>query len=121
MNIAATGFVYLVGLLHVWFMVLESFLWTKPLGLKTFGMTPQMAEATKVLAQNQGLYNGFLAAGCFWAACSGDPKLNYFFLICVIIAGVVGAFTASKNIIFVQALPALIALVLFYLSHKAAV
>ncbi len=120
MKFAATGFVCLVGLLHVWFMVLESFLWTKPLGMKTFRMTPAAAEATKVLAQNQGLYNGFLAAGLFWAAYSGDPKLNYFFLGCVIIAGIVGALTASKNIIFVQALPALIALILFYLSSKAA-
>lgn len=117
----ATGLVYLVGLLHVWFMVLESFLWTKPLGLKTFKMTPAAAEATKVLAQNQGLYNGFLAAGLFWAACTGDLKLNYFFLGCVIIAGIVGALTASKNIIFVQALPAAIALILVYLSSRAAV
>ena len=77
-----------------------------------------MAEATKVLAQNQGLYNGFLAAGLLWAAWSGDFKLNIFFLSCVIIAGVVGAVTANKNILFVQSLPALIALILVILCFR---
>ena len=117
---AATGFVYLVGIFHIMFMILESFLWTTPVGLKIFRMTPQAAEATKALAQNQGLYNGFLAAGLFWAAYSGDLKLNYFFLGCVIIAGIVGAITASKNIIFVQALPAVIALILVILASRTA-
>lgn len=119
MKIAATLMVSLVGILHIWFMVLESFLWTSPIGLKTFGMKPEMAEATKVLAQNQGLYNGFLALGLFWAAWSGDIKLNIFFLGCVIIAGIVGAVTANKNILFVQTLPALIALILVLLHSKA--
>lgn len=119
MQIAATFMVSLVGILHVWFMVLESFLWTRPIGLKTFGMKPEMAEATKVLAQNQGLYNGFLALGLFWAAWSGDIKLNIFFLGCVIVAGIVGALTANKNILFVQSLPALIALILVLLCSKA--
>lgn len=119
MKIAATLMVSLVGVLHIWFMVLESFLWTSPIGLKTFGMKPEMAEATKVLAQNQGLYNGFLALGLFWAAWSGDIKLNIFFLGCVIVAGIVGAVTANKNILFVQSLPALIALILVLLRSKA--
>lgn len=119
MNIAATGLVFLVGILHTWFMVLESFLWTKPLGLKTFGMTPAVAESTKVLAQNQGLYNGFLAAGLFWAAVTGDLKLNIFFLGCVIVAGVVGAITANKNILFVQAVPALLALIAVIMNAKS--
>ena len=118
MKIAATMMVSLVGILHLWFMVLESFLWTKPIGLKTFGMRPEMAEATKVLAQNQGLYNGFLALGLFWAAWTGDIKLNIFFLGCVIVAGIVGALTANKNILFVQTLPAVVALVLVLLRSK---
>lgn len=114
MKIAATAMVTLVGIFHVIFMVLESFFWTHPIGMKIFKMKPEMAEATKVLAQNQGLYNGFLAAGLFWAAWSGDFKLRVFFLSCVIIAGIVGSLTASKNIIFVQALPAVIALALVW-------
>jgi putative membrane protein len=118
MKIAATFMVSLVGILHVWFMILEMFLWTKPIGRKTFGMTMEMALATKVLAQNQGLYNGFLAVGLLWAAWSGELKLNVFFLSCVIIAGVIGAVTANKNIIFVQSLPALIALILVILRFK---
>lgn len=118
MKMAATFMVSLVGILHLWFMVLESFLWTRPIGLKTFGMTADMAEATKVLAQNQGLYNGFLALGLFWAAWSGDIKLNIFFLGCVIVAGIVGAMTANKNILFVQALPAVAALALVLLRSK---
>jgi putative membrane protein len=104
----------LVGLLHVWFLVLESFLWTKPLGLKTFKMTSSHAELTKVLAMNQGLYNGFLAAGLFYGLCTGDSKFTVFFLSCVIIAGIVGALTASKSIIYIQALPAVVALFLVW-------
>lgn len=99
-----------VALLHVWFMVLESFLWTKPLGLKTFSMTPEMAEATRVLAFNQGIYNLFLAAGLFFGLYTGDFKTQCFFLICIVIAGIAGGMTASKSILFVQALPALTAL-----------
>ena len=119
MNSAATGFVYFVGVLHVWFLVFEAFLWTSPLALKALRMTAEVAETSKVLAMNQGLYNGYLAAGLFWAAFSGDLKLNFFFLGCVIVAGIVGAITASKNIFFIQALPAIIALVLVVLRAKA--
>lgn len=106
----ATIAVSIVGILHVWFMIIESILWTKPLGRKVFRMSPEKAEITKVLAFNQGIYNGFLAAGLFWGAYSGDSKISVFFLGCVIIAGVVGAVTASKGILYVQALPAVIAL-----------
>lgn len=109
---AAKVAVFVVGLLHTWFFILESFLWTKPIGRKTFRNSPADAEKTKVLAQNQGLYNGFLAAGLFWGACTGDNKICIFFLSCVIIAGIVGAITANKKILYIQALPAAIALFL---------
>lgn len=105
--------VSIVGILHVWFMILESFFWTKPLGQKIFRLSPEKAEATKVLAFNQGFYNGFLAAGLFWGVISGDIRINIFFLSCVIVAGIVGGLTASRGILFVQALPAVIALLSF--------
>lgn len=119
MKAFSTVMISIVGILHVGFLILESFLWTTPTGKKIFHMTDQAAEATKVLAMNQGLYNGFLAAGLFWGAYTGDVKISTFFLVCVIVAGIVGALTASKTIIFVQALPAVIALALLYLSNKA--
>jgi putative membrane protein len=102
----------LVALLHIYFLVLEMFLWDKPQGMKAFGSTPEFARATKVLAANQGLYNGFLAAGLFWGLWLGeaDFQIKAFFLICVIIAGLYGAATASRKILFVQALPAALAL-----------
>ena len=105
--------VALVALLHSYFLVLEMFLWTKPLGLRVFNNTPQFAEESKVLAANQGLYNGFLAAGLVWGlllgTAAGRPVLT-FFLGCVIVAGLYGAITVSRKIFFVQALPALLAL-----------
>jgi putative membrane protein len=116
MKMASEVLTYFVALLHTWFMVLECFLWTKPIGLKTFRMNQEKAEVTKVLAQNQGLYNGFLAAGLIWAACSGNFSLSVFFLSCVIIAGIVGAITVGKKILFIQAFPALLALVVTYLN-----
>jgi putative membrane protein len=107
----------LVALLHFYFLVLEMFLWTKPMGLRTFNNTPQRAEDTKVLAANQGLYNGFLAAGLVWGlllgTAAGRPVLT-FFLGCVIVAGVYGAISVSRKIFFVQALPALLALGALY-------
>jgi putative membrane protein len=108
----------LVALLHVYFLVLEMFLWDKPAGLKAFGQTLDAAQASKVLAANQGLYNGFLAAGLFWGMGLGaaGTSVKVFFLGCVIVAGVFGAATASRKILFVQALPAAIALVLVLLS-----
>ena len=106
--------VALVALLHLWFLVLEMFLWTKPLGLKTFRLTPEFAAASKSLAANQGLYNGFLAAGLVWGLVlggAGNP-IKIFFLSCVIVAGVYGALTVNRKILWVQALPGAVALAL---------
>jgi putative membrane protein len=112
MRMLADVLVGLVALLHLYFLVLEMFLWTKPLGLKVFRNTPEKAELTKVLAANQGLYNGFLVAGLVWGlylgAAGRDIKL--FFLGCVIVAGVYGAYSVSRRILVVQALPAAFAL-----------
>ena len=102
-----------IALLHIWFLILEMFLWDKPIGMKTFGNNLEKAQLTKVLAQNQGLYNGFLAAGLIWSLCATAPfatQLANFFLGCVLVAGLYGAMTASKKILYIQALPALIAL-----------
>lgn len=102
----------IVALIHVYILVLEMFLWTRPQGLKAFGLTPEFAEQTKALAANQGLYNGFLAAGLFWGIWlgeAGDP-IKVFFLACVAVAGVFGAVTASRKILFVQTIPAVLAL-----------
>lgn len=107
--------VTLVALLHLYFMFLEMFMWTKPLGMKSFGLTPQMAEQSKVLAANQGLYNGFLAAGLLWSVFDTRPEVAFtmrlFMLSCVIIAGIYGAYsTGNKKILFIQSLPATVAL-----------
>jgi len=110
--------VALVALLHLYFLVLEMFLWDKPAGLRAFGHTPEAAAASKVLAANQGLYNGFLAAGLIWGlslGTQGTPVL-VFFLLCVLIAGLYGGWTASRKILFVQALPAVIALACIWMS-----
>jgi putative membrane protein len=117
MEMIANLVIALVALLHVYFLVLEMFFWTKPLGLKVFGLTREAAEASKVLAANQGLYNGFLAAGLFWGLVLGQDgaAIKLFFLICVLVAGVYGAATASRKILFVQALPAAIGLGLLLL------
>ena len=108
----------LVALLHLYFLVLEMFLWTKPLGLKTFRNTPEKAELTRVLAANQGLYNGFLAAGLLWGlwlGSAGSP-IKVFFLACVIVAGVYGAWSVSRRILWVQALPGAVALALVLIA-----
>jgi putative membrane protein len=115
MTIAADIAVALVALLHLYFLVLEMVLWDKPYGMKTFGMTAEKAAATKSLAMNQGLYNGFLAAGLIWGLAASDFHVKIFFLTCVIIAGVYGAVTANRKILFVQAIPGLIALILVHL------
>jgi putative membrane protein len=117
MSTVATVLIVLVALLHVYFLVLEMFLWTKPAGRRAFGLTQEGAESTKVLAANQGLYNGFLAAGLLWGVYLGTAgfHIKIFFLVCVIIAGVYGAATASKKILFVQALPAALALIALHL------
>lgn len=112
--------VALVAALHVFFLILEMFLWDKPQGLKVFRNTPETAAITKVLAANQGLYNGFVAAGLIWGLLHGNPafafQIKAFFLVCVIVAGAYGAATVSTRILMVQALPAAIALVALFLA-----
>jgi putative membrane protein len=114
-SIAANVLIVLVALLHVYFLVLEMFLWDKPRGMRTFRTTPEFAAASKSLAANQGLYNGFLAAGLIWGLFAGEP-VKIFFLACVIVAGAFGAATVSRRILWVQALPAAIALALVLIS-----
>lgn len=107
--------VALVALEHVYILVLEMFLWTTPRGMKTFGTTPEQAQSSKTLAANQGLYNGFLAAGLLWGVVYPDPvigrQIAIFFLGCVIVAALYGGFSVKRSILMVQGLPALIALV----------
>jgi putative membrane protein len=114
MNAAANVVIAVVALLHLYFLVLEMFLWTRPLGLKTFRQTREQAEASKVLAANQGLYNGFLAAGLLWGLWLGPAGFGVkaFFLGCVLVAGIYGAATVGRKILFVQGLPAAIGLAL---------
>lgn len=116
MTLLANLIIGLVAALHVYFLVLEMFLWDKPAGRKAFGLKLEFAQATKVLAANQGLYNGFLAAGLVWGLWLGDAGLHIkvFFLGCVVVAGVFGAATASKKILFIQALPAALGLGLLF-------
>jgi putative membrane protein len=104
----------LIALLHLYFLVLEMFLWDKPAGLRAFGQTKEAATASRVLAANQGLYNGFLAAGLLWGLTLGSEGtgVKIFFLTCVLIAGVFGGLTASRKILLVQALPAAVGLAL---------
>ena len=111
MRLAADITIILVALLHAGFLVLEMFLWDKPLGRKTFRMTPEHAAATKTLAANQGLYNGFLAAGLIWGLSMGPAgrAVQLFFLGCVVVAGAYGAATVSRKIFWVQAMPAIVA------------
>ncbi len=106
----------IVALLHIGFLILEMFLWDKPFGRKTFGLKREFATESKALAMNQGLYNGFLAAGLIWGLSSGDSATKIFFLSCVIVAGIFGAATVSRTIIFVQALPAALALLFVFLT-----
>ena len=112
MDILATGCIVLVALLHFYFLILEMFLWEKPLGLKTFRLTAEQAANSRVLAANQGLYNGFLAAGLIWGLFLGDDgrQLILFVLVCIVIAGCYGAATASRRILWFQAAPAALAL-----------
>ena len=110
MLLLAQILVALVALLHVYILVLEMFLWTKPQGLRTFRNTPEKAETTRVLAANQGLYNGFLAAGLFWGLFTAQWNVVVFFLSCVIVAALYGAYSVNKRIFFVQGVPAIAAL-----------
>lgn len=118
MKAAAASVVTLVAALHAYFLVLEMFLWQTPFGMKTFGTTAEVAASCAVLAANQGLYNGFLAAGLLWALLGygvvGGRAMLTFFLLCVLVAGIYGGATANPRILFVQGLPALVALVLVW-------
>ena len=118
----AAAAVVLVALLHVYFLVLEMFLWQTPFGMSTFGTTPEIAASSAVLAANQGLYNGFLAAGLIWAllayGVARGRAILTFFLLCVVVAGIFGGATANLRILFVQALPAAIALALVRTSRE---
>jgi putative membrane protein len=120
MVVIANALIALVAALHIYFLVLEMFLWTRPLGLKTFRNTPEKAADSAVLAANQGLYNGFLAAGLIWGLVQATPafafQIKMFFLLCVIVAGFYGAATVSRRILYVQAAPAAIALILLWLA-----
>jgi putative membrane protein len=109
-----------IALLHGYILVLEMFLWTKPAGRRAFGTDADFARASAPLAANQGLYNGFLAAGLVWGLVAGDPagfQFKVFFLSCVIVAGIYGAATVNRRILFVQTVPAAVALVLVVAAH----
>ena len=113
MALAAAVLVLLVALIHVWIVILEMFLWRTPRGLRAFGIDQDTADRTATLAANQGLYNGFLVAGLVWGLLAADPvgfQVRVFFLVCVIVAGTYGAATVNRRILFVQALPAAVAL-----------
>jgi putative membrane protein len=119
MFIAANVVIAVIVLLHLWFLILEMFLWTRPSGRRAFGTTAEFAEQSKALAANQGLYNGFLAAGLVWGLCLGGAagfSVKVFFLACVLVAGIFGGLTASRKILWIQALPAAIGLVLVHLA-----
>lgn len=119
MYLIASFLVSLVAILHLGFLIMEMFLWKKPIGLKIFRIDAQFAEKSAALAANQGLYNGFLSAGLFWSLCANPEmaiQLKFFFLGCVVIAGIYGAVTVGKNILFIQALPAALALVAVWWS-----
>lgn len=118
MTLAANFLTTLVALLHFWFLILEMFLWTRPAGRRVFGLTPEFAQQTRVLAANQGLYNGFLVAGLAWSLWLGIEgfAIRMFFLGCVVVAGVFGAVTVGRKILFIQAVPAAVAMLLSWLA-----
>ena len=122
MALLATALVVAIALLHGYILVLEMFLWRTPRGRRAFGTDEAFAEQSAALAANQGLYNGFLAAGLVWGAVANDPvgfQVRVFFLACVIVAGLYGAATVNRRILFVQAVPATIALAVVLLAHAA--
>jgi putative membrane protein len=118
MLLAANIVIAFIAILHVYILVLEMFLWDTPKGHKAFNLTPKLAADTKVLAANQGLYNGFLAAGLFWGLYLGNAgnPIKFFFLLCILVAGMYGAATSSKKILYIQVIPSLIGLALLYLA-----
>lgn len=121
MKFAAKFLTALVALEHIYILILEMFLWTTPYGMKTFGTTPEIAQASATLAANQGLYNGFLAAGLFWGLLrkADGYAVRVFFLTCVLVAGVYGGLTAKTSILFVQGGPALLALIVTLLARRS--
>jgi putative membrane protein len=119
MRAVAKGLAGLVAVEHVGIMVLEMFFWDHPVGRKVFNMTPEVSAASRVLAANQGLYNGFLAAGLFWGLGRGDRRITVFFLACVAIAGIFGGLTAKTSILVTQFLPAALALAAYFLSRTS--
>ncbi len=123
MNMLINGLVGLIAFQHIGFLLLEMFLWEKPVGLKVFRMTPEMAKVTATLAANQGLYNGFLAAGLVWSLFANPGEfahsLKLFFLTCVLVAGLYGWYSVSRNILFIQALPAAVTLALLIIKAKS--
>lgn len=120
MTVVTNVLVILVAFLHFYFLILEMFFWTKPKGLKVFGQSLEKAKASATLAANQGLYNGFLAAGLVWSLLHTSPEfstqLKFFFLGCVVIAGIYGGYSVNKKIVFVQAIPAALALLSILLA-----
>ena len=120
MNLLANIFTFLVAISHVGILILEMFFWNHPIGQKIFSMTPEVAESSSVLAMNQGLYNGFLAAGLFWGLFKNRLDIKIFFLSCVIVAGIFGGITAKTSILFTQGLPALLAFTLVLAASRRA-
>lgn len=118
MKLLANVFTLLVAISHIGILILEMFFWNHPIGQKIFSMTPEVAESSSVLAMNQGLYNGFLAAGLFWGLLASRLDVKVFFLCCVVVAGIFGGVTAKTSILFTQGLPALIALILVLTSSR---
>lgn len=117
MTLIAAVLVGLIALLHVYIMVLEMFMWTTPRAMKAFGTTPDLAAQTRVMAGNQGLYNGFLAAGLIWGLLTGSAAIQLFFLACVAVAGLYGAATANRRILFIQTVPATLAILAVLLAR----
>lgn len=117
MTFLSTTLVVIVAVLHIGFLALEMFFWDHPFGRQRFRMTPEYSKASASLAANQGLYNGFLAAGLLWGLITGEASIKIFFLICVLVAGVYGGLTTRRTILYIQALPGLLALLAVYFSR----
>jgi putative membrane protein len=120
MKLVANFFTFIVAVSHIGILVLEMFFWNHPIGQRIFSMTPEVAESSAVLAMNQGLYNGFLAAGLLWGLFANRSDFKVFFLCCVVVAGIFGGLTAKTSILFTQGLPAFIALILVLMSSRKA-
>ena len=118
MKLLANVLTFLVAISHVGILILEMFFWNHPIGQRIFSMTPEVAESSAVLAMNQGLYNGFLAAGLFWGLLKNRLDIKVFFLCCVVVAGIFGGITAKTSILFTQGLPALIAFIFVLVSSR---